>query len=487
MRVLMAASEAVPFAKTGGLGDVLGALPQALGRRGVEVLAVLPNYTSIQHHHFGIEPTGIRLDVPVSSWRIPAEVFRVRLSNHVSLYLIGQDSYFDRAGIYGEGGGSYADNAARFVFFSRAVLALAQQIGGVDVLHGHDWQTALAHAFLRADGSRYPELAAVRNVFTIHNLGYQGRFWSEDWHLLNLDRRYFTPEFLEFYGDISFLKGGLVFADALTTVSPTYAEEIQTVDYGHGLDGVLRARGAALTGILNGVDYADWDPERDPYLAAPYSREQPAGKALCKADLQRVMRLPVDADTAVVGIVSRLVDQKGFDILAAALEELMRRPLQLVILGSGEPRYEEFLRAQAQRFSERVAVRIGFDNELAHKIEAGSDMFLMPSRYEPCGLNQMYSLRYGTIPIVRATGGLQDSVTDPRESADRADGFKFSAYDAADLLVAVDRALQAYEAPSVWRRLIDTAMRADFSWDRAAKSYIGLYERSLAHPAAHPA
>lgn len=478
MRVVMATSEVVPFAKTGGLGDVLGALPRALGRLGVHVAVVLPSYSFIPHDRFGIEPTGLRLEVPVSSWRTTAEVFSTQLGDDVRIYLIGSDPYFARPGIYGEGGVDYPDNAARFAFFSRAVLALLPQIGGAEILHAHDWQSALAPAFLRADTARYPELESVRSVFTIHNLGYQGRFWSEDWHLLNLDRRYFTPDFLEFYGDISFIKGGLAFADALTTVSPTYAREIQTLEYGHGLDGLLRARSAVLSGILNGVDYGEWDPAHDPYLAAGFSAAQLQGKATCKADLQQAMGLPIETGTPLLGIVSRLADQKGFDILAGALPALMQRPLQLVVLGSGEPRYETFLRSQAERFSGRLAVHVGFDEGLAHKIEAGSDLFLMPSRYEPCGLNQMYSLRYGTIPIVRATGGLQDSVTDPDDDGN-ATGFKFRGYDVGDLLAATDRALAAYATPRRWRRLMANAMHADFSWERSARAYLELYERLL--------
>ncbi len=476
----MAASEVVPFAKTGGLADVLGTLPVALARLGVEVSIILPNYGFIEHRVHHIEPTSIELQVPVSSHRVQARVFRTTLANGVAVYFIGADRYFARPGIYGEGG-DYEDNAERFAFFSRAVLALLQELGAPDVLHCHDWQTALALAFLRADAERYPQLQAVRGVFTIHNLGYQGRFWSQDWHLLNLDRRYFAPQFIEFFGDINCLKAGLVFADALTTVSPTYAKEIQTAELGCGLDGVLRARRSVLTGILNGVDYSEWDPADDPHIAAPYTRRRrSSSKAVCKRDLQALTGLATDTDVPLIGIVSRLADQKGFDILAEAFPELVQRPAQLVILGSGDARYQDFFRTQAALFPDRVAVRIGFDHALAHKIEAGSDMFLMPSRYEPCGLNQMYSLRYGTIPIVRATGGLDDSVIDLDADPHGATGFKFSDYSPRALLSCVDRALRAFEQPKVWGRLMNNAMRSDFSWDRSARAYLDLYETLVA-------
>ncbi len=475
----MAASEVVPFAKTGGLADVMGALPIALARLGVEASVILPNYGFIEHFVLRIEPTEIELEVNVSSRRVRASVFRTTVANGVSVYFIGADGYFARPGIYGEDG-DYEDNAERFAFFSRAVLALLQKLGAPDILHCHDWQTGLTLAFLRADAERYPDLQQVRGVFTIHNLGYQGRFWSQDWHLLNLDRKYFSPELIEFFGDINYLKAGLLFAEALTTVSPTYAKEIQTPELGCGLDGVLRARHSQLSGILNGVDYSQWDPAHDPYIAAHYMRRRRSNKAVCKRDLQAIMGLEADEDVPLIGIVSRLADQKGFDILAVAFPELVQQRVQLVILGSGDARHQDFFRSQASSFPERVAVRIGFDNALAHKIEAGSDMFLMPSHYEPCGLNQMYSLRYGTIPIVRTTGGLADSVIDLDADPRSATGFKFSAYDPVALLACVDRALRAFEQPKVWGRLMNNAMRADFSWDRSARAYLGLYERLVA-------
>jgi starch synthase len=475
MRVVMAASEAVPYAKTGGLGDVVGALPLALRRLGIEVAIVLPGYGSINAQRFGLQPADWPLAVPVSNRTVHAGVLRGRLDDGISVYCIDAPQYFARPFLYGTPDGPYPDNAERFAFFSRAVLALAAQLGAPDVLHCHDWQTALAPVFLRADAARYPTLAAVRTVMTIHNLAYQGLFWHLDWHLLNLDWRYFTPGSLEFYGKINYLKGGIVFADAITTVSPTYAREIQTPAFGCGLEGVLAARRRVLSGILNGVDYDEWNPERDAAIAAPYTADDRRGKAACKADLQARMSLPANRHVPVIGIVSRLTAQKGWDLVAAIAPQLLRQHVQLVVLGSGETGYEQLVRRLARRHPQHVAARIAFDDRLAHQIEAGSDLFLMPSRYEPCGLNQMYSLRYGTIPIVHRTGGLADSVLpfDPDTSAGT--GFTFAEYTPAALLACIETALHTYQRPDAWAALIGNAMRADFSWERSAGAYAQLY------------
>ena len=480
MRVVMAASEVVPYAKTGGLADVVGALPHALHRLGVDVAVIMPKYQSITPERFPLRRTEWTLQVPVSTLTVSARVLQSELDDEVPVYLIEADQYFARPGLYGTAGGDYLDNAERFAFFGRAIPALLQRLGALDVLHCHDWQTALAPVFLRTDLARYPGLERVRTVLTVHNLGYQGLFWHFDWHLLNIDWRYFTADWLEFYDKISYLKGGIVCADAITTVSPTYAEEIQTPELGHGLDGVLAARSDALTGILNGVDYDEWSPEHDSHIAARYSADDLSGKAPCKADLQAAVGLPVDAKVPLIGIVSRLVDQKGFDLIAAIAPQLLRKRLQIVVLGRGDPSYEELLLDLQRRFTKRLAVRIAFDNTLAHKIEAGSDMFLMPSHYEPCGLNQMYSLRYGTIPIVRATGGLQDSIVEFDARRNEGTGFKFTDYSGVALLACIERALRVYGAETSWSTLMRNAMRADFSWGRSAAAYAELYERLCA-------
>jgi starch synthase len=473
----MAAPEAVPYVKTGGLADVVGSLPRALRRKGAEVSVVLPAYGTIDRDRFGLQPAEFQIAAPVSNRLVTAGVLRGEAEDGVRAYFIDAPQYFARDGVYGTPRGDYPDNAERFAFFSRAVLGLLLRLGPPDVLHCHDWQSALALAFLRADQARYRGLEGVRTVHTVHNVGYQGIFWRFDWHLLNLDGRYYTPDFLEFYDNINYLKAGLVFADAITTVSPTYALEIQTPALGYGLEGVLAARRDALVGILNGVDYHEWNPETDGLIAARYSAEALDGKALCKADLQSAVALPVDPAVPVLGVVSRLADQKGFDLLVTLAPAVLQWPLQIVILGSGDGRYQDRLQELARMHPARLAVRVGFDNTLAHKIEAGSDVFLMPSRYEPCGLSQIYSLRYGTIPVVHATGGLEDTITDFDPATGCGNGFKFRAYTTDAFAACIARALQTYATPQVWRTLIRHAMGADFSWERSADHYLALYER----------
>ncbi|MBI3783609.1 MAG: glycogen synthase GlgA [Deltaproteobacteria bacterium] len=477
MNVVMAASELAPLVKTGGLGDVLGALPRALKQTGVDVAVILPAFAALKQSGREFEPTAWEISVPVSSRVVQATVLHTELDGGVPLYCIDADPYFDRPGLYGEGGSDYADNCERFVFFSRAVLEVLRRLGTPDLLHVHDWQAALAPVFLRADAGRYPDLAAVRTVMTVHNLGYQGRFWKHDWHLLNLDWRHFTFLGLEFYDDINFLKGGLLFADAITTVSPTYAREIQTPEHGYGLDGVLRQRAGVLTGILNGVDYGEWDPRHDRHIAASYSSEDLTGKQQCKAALQAAMGLHVDPDATLLGVVSRLAEQKGLDLLEQIVPRLLQRAVQLVVLGSGDSRLEAAFRALSAAHPGRMATRIEFDNRVAHQIEAGSDVFLMPSRYEPCGLNQMYSVRYGTVPVVRATGGLADSIVDVDEAPGYGTGFKFGPASGEALLQAIDRAFALKRDELEWRAVMKRGMQADFSWARAALQYRTLYDR----------
>jgi starch synthase len=476
MRVVMLTSEVYPYAKTGGLADVLAALPPALAAAGVEVTVCLPGYRAALRVA-GALPPGTRLWAPIASRMEPAEVVRLP-DAPVPTVLLCAHRYFDREGLYGEGGRDWPDNAERFAFFCRAALEwLRAEETPPDVLHVHEWQSALAPAFLRATAALYPELERVRTILTLHNLAYQGRFPADHWHLLNLDARYFTPEFLEFWGEINYLKAGLVFADALTTVSPRYAAEIQTPAFGEGLDGVLRARRAALRGILNGIDAAVWDPATDPHLPARYGAGDLAGKARCKRALQAELGLDVRDDVPLLGIVSRLAEQKGFDLLAEALPRaLAASDAQLAALGSGDERYERWARELGASFPGRVGVRIGFDEGLAHRIEAGADLFLMPSRFEPCGLNQLYSLRYGTVPLVHATGGLDDSVAEFDPATGAGTGFKFSPYTPAAFLVALERALRIRRDPVLWARLVANGMAQDFSWSRAAAEYRALYE-----------
>ena len=476
-RILMAASEMTPFAATGGLGDVLGALPLALVERGAAVHVVLPAYRTIPiPDAHGPAVTSVHV-----AHRGGVREVAVRTIRHrgVAVSFVVADDYFGRNGLYGEAGGDYGDNAERFAFFAHAVLAFAARLDPPpDVIHCHDWQSGLVPALLRTGAA--PSLARTPAVTTIHNVGYQGIFPPDVWPLLGLDPRWFDPEHLEFYGNVNFLKAGLVFADLLTTVSPRYSEEIQQPEYGYGLDGVLRARRADLRGILNGIDTRRWDPARDPHLPARFGPDDLTGKALCKRALQASWGLPAAPRVPVLAMVTRLAEQKGIDLVAAALPDLLAMDLQLVILGSGDRRYEQWLVEAGRRDPGRLAVRLAFDEALSHQVEAGADAFLMPSRYEPCGLNQMYSLRYGTVPVVRATGGLDDTVDDVDASPDRGTGFKFREYSATALVAAVRRAVRAYADTARWHGIMREGMRRDFSWQRAADAYLDCYRDARA-------
>jgi starch synthase len=477
MKILMVSSEIFPLAKTGGLADVVGSLSPALSRLGVGVTLGMPAYRSILESAVRLENTGLEIEVPMGSRQEKAAVLETELQEGLPVYLIRADRYFSREGFYGTPQGEYPDNAERFVFFSKATLDLARKTAPWDLIHCHDWQTALIPVAKRIHPHLYPEIHDSKTLLTIHNLGYQGVFPPSEWELLNLDWHYFSSRYLEFYGKVNLLKGGALFSDALTTVSKKYADEIKTPEYGCGLDGVMREREKDLYGILNGADYREWNPETDPHIKRNYTSKDLGGKASCKQDLQEIYGLPLEGSVPLFGIVSRLVDQKGWDILVEVMEELMHLDLQLVVLGAGEQRYQEFLARLPAAHPEKIGAKIGYDNVLAHKIEAGADMFLMPSLYEPCGLNQIYSLKYGTIPVVRATGGLDDTVSDYNPLTGRGNGFKFSAYSGPTLLETVKRAIAVYSHAKAWRRLMANAMASDFSWETSAAEYLALYQR----------
>ena len=479
LHVVMVSPEIVPFAKTGGLADMVGSLATALERLGHNVSLIMPAHRGALQSGVPLEDTGIRLTVPVSNRKEEGILLRAQTGRNIPVYLIRADRYFDRDHLYGTPEGDYGDNAERFVFFCRAALETLRRIGPAHILHVHDWQAALAVAFLKAQPEVYPELSAVRTVLTAHNLGYQGQFWPSDWRLLNLHSSFFAPRHLESYGKINFLKGGLVWADAITTVSPTYAREIRTVEQGFGLQGVLEERAADLVGILNGVGYDLWNPATDPFIAQTYSPEDLSGKRLCKAELQRLFGLPEEPEVPLLGMVSRLAAQKGVDLLEAVYDRLFDSDLQFVLLGTGDALFQDFFRAAAARHPGKAGVRIAFDDALAHKIEAGADIFLMPSRYEPAGLNQLYSLKYGTIPVVRATGGLKDSVAEFDPSTGAGTGFLFAPYDASALLAALDRALAVFGQKDQRAALMQNAMAADFSWNRSAREYLRLYRHLM--------
>jgi starch synthase len=476
LHVAMVASEAAPFVKSGGLADVVGSLSSALERLGLRLSLIIPAHRSVLEGSFQLEDAGVRFAVPISHRMEPGSLLRTRLGNAISVYLIQADRYFDRAGLYGTADGDYPDNAERFVFFSRAALEVLKA-DPPDILHAHDWQTALSVASLRADAGRYPELRPTRTVFTVHNAAYQGIFWHLDWHLLNLDARFFSPGYLEYHGGINFLKSGLVFADAITTVSHSYAEEVKTPEQGWGLDGVFRERADSLTGILNGIDQEAWNPRSDLFIASTYGPARLTGKKACKADLQRAFSLPEDPDVLLAGMVSRLASQKGFDLLREALGQLLDRRLQFILLGSGDRRYQDFFSAAAREHPDRIGIRIAFDDALAHRVVAGSDVLLVPSQYEPCGLAQMYALRYGTIPLVRATGGLRDTVQQFDPAGGTGNGFVFGPYRAEALVEAVDRTLSAFDRKTEWTALMKNAMAGDFSWDRSAPAYLRVYQQ----------
>lgn len=479
MKIAMVASEVTPFAKTGGLADVIGTLTIALERLGHEVSVIAPAYRSALQGDFSLSDTGVTLTVPdTGGAKKDARVLETSIGKNVPVYLIQADEYFDREFLYGTPTGDYADNAARFGFFSRAALELLRR-RPVDIAHFHDWQTALAIVFLKLQPGLYPETAAAKTVFTIHNLGFQGVFPPTAWPLLNLDSSYFTPQFLEYYGNINFLKGGLLFADKITTVSPSYAQEIMTTDQGFGLEGVLRERAADLVGILNGVDYQQWNPWTDRYLSHHYGENSLTVKRDCKRVLQRAVGLPEKSDTPLIAMISRLTLQKGFDLIEEIFDSLLERDVQVALLGNGEPRFERLFQAAAERYRGRVAVEIGFNEPLAHRIEAGADLFLMPSLYEPCGLNQMFSLKYGTIPVVRAVGGLKDTVQDYDAENQTGTGFVFQPYNGKALLAAIDRGLAVYRDEQAWTGLRRRAMAMDYSWERSAKLYANLYQQLL--------
>ena len=475
LNILMAASEAAPYAKTGGLADVISGLSKSLVSRGASVSVFLPLYSQIDQQRFPLKPTGRTVTVPVSDRSESGEIFSCEIAG-VQYYFIKNDLYFNRPGLYGTNEGDYPDNAARFVFFSRAVLESAKVLGlQPHVLHCHDWHTGLIPVFLKTAYAAEPSFQAISTLFTIHNLGYQGIFWHYDWHLLNLPWNYFTHEALEFYGKINFLKGGLVFADALSTVSPGYAKEIQTAAYGHRLEGVLRRRRKDLYGILNGIDTEEWDPARDSYIAAAYDAKTLQGKEKCKTALQKEVGLPVQKEVPLLAIISRLSEQKGIDLIVAVFDKVMATGAQWIILGNGDKGYEVQLEALAKKYPKQAIVKIAYDHVLAHRIEAGADIFLMPSKYEPCGLNQMMSLRYGTVPVVRATGGLDDTVAQFNPDTLQGNGFKFKAYSATAFFRQIQNALSLFKEKKKWRALIRNGMEGNYSWDASAEKCLKLY------------
>ena len=480
-KILFSTSEVHPLIKTGGLADVSGSLPIALREQGNDIRIVMPAYRQCLEKLDKIHTIAtLKLD----GFHLPIEILQSTLpDSDVTLWLVHSPQHFDREGgpYSSPDGEDWADNAARFVLFSRAVVALAMDQAGLDwqpdVLHCNDWQTALTPALI-ADLPNRPA-----TVFTIHNLAYQGLFPRDVFDALGLPEKFWQSDGLEFYGLLSLIKGGLIYADHITTVSPTYAQEICSYEFGYGLEGLLslRAKQGRLSGILNGIDNNDWNPETDPYLTKTYSIKNLDNKAGNKSSLQQYFGLPEKENVLLMGLISRLVPQKGIDLTLDAVTNLLESGahIQLACLGSGAADYEQDLRTLCARFPDKVGVDIGYNEALAHQIEAGADVFLMPSRFEPCGLNQLYSLRYGTLPIVRSTGGLADTVVDATEHNRRdgiATGFKFEQSTAEALEETIYRALALFQRPHVWREMMITAMEQNYSWQQSAKTYARLYE-----------
>lgn len=484
VRILFVASEGLPFSKTGGLADVVEALPKALVALGFDVAVVLPRYRGTKAGGT-VVPS---LTVPIANrLRFPAVVDGAQVSG-VRYFFVDDPAYFDRDGIYGNSAGDFPDNAERYSELCRAAIEIVKQVWPADVIHCHDWQTALVPVLLRTSYSDDPAVKDLPVVFTIHNMGYHGLFPRGALDRAGISPGVYHPAGMEFFGNVNFLKGGLIYSDFLTTVSKKYAQEIQTPEYGHGLDGVVRGRADRLIGILNGVDYSVWSPDKDKLIPMKYSAKDTSGKHVCKQALLELFGIaPEYASRPLIGIVSRFADQKGFDLIAEKAFDLMREEVTLAVLGSGERRYEDLFQALANTFPGRAGVKIAYDNAIAHKIEAGADMFLMPSRYEPCGLNQIYSLKYGTVPIVRATGGLDDTVEPFDLEHGTGTGFKFAEYSGDAMMHAIRQALHHCTDERIWRRIQLNGMAKDFSWKGPAAEYAKVYEAAITLRGARPA
>jgi len=481
MKICLVGPEMVPFAKTGGLGDVVGALPAALSKLGHEATVFLPHYRGIDFGVHRVQALDVHVSVPVGATEEPVSLRMVRQKkNNVTIYLVGSRKYFDRDGYYLDPttGKDHPDNDERFIFFNRAVIELLKFLQWKpDIVHVHDWQAALIPAYLKTTYAADPFFVGTKTALTIHNLAYQGSFAPEHFPLLNLPPELFAPAVgpFEFWGKVNFLKAGILFADKITTVSEQYAREIQTPEYGAGLDGVLAQRSADLHGIINGVDYGVWSPSRDKRIFYNYHPANLSGKRMNKVELMNFAGMPIRDDAPLIGVISRLVDQKGFDLIAEAAERIFALNLQFILLGTGEQKYHDLFESLQDRYPDKCRAFLKFDDALAHRIEASADVFLMPSKFEPCGLNQMYSLKYGTLPIVRRVGGLADTVVDYDSDTGKGTGFVFDDYSADAMLAAIERAVALYPHRRAWTKLMKAGMKQDFSWPKTARKYVDLF------------
>ncbi len=474
LKALIVSSEIVPFAKTGGLGDVVGALAKNLENLGVNVSLAMPKYKRAEIEELAKEICAKDMEIKIGEEVYKGSVWKGVAGTSINVYFIDNPSFFYREELYGVGGNDYPDNHKRFIFFSLLLLEFLKKKNlHFDIIHCNDWQTALIPAFIKLRG------IASSTLFTIHNLAYKGLFPPETILLTGFGWNYFTPEYFEFHNQFCFLKGGIKFSDIVNTVSERYALEIQNPEFGEGLDGLLRSRSDSLFGILNGVDYDVWNPTTDPYLKSKYSSRSLRRKRINKEDLIKECGLNIDLESPLIGMITRLADQKGLDILLPVIEDIISLGAGMVILGKGDELYERALKEKAKKLKGKLCVRIEFNESLAHKIEGGADMFLMPSKYEPCGLNQLYSMKYGTVPIVRAVGGLYDSVKEFNTVRETGTGFRFEEYKAEELLKAVKRAINVFKNKEKWERLMKNCMKEDFSWEKSAKKYIKLYELAI--------
>ncbi|MEW6184879.1 MAG: glycogen synthase GlgA [Thermodesulfobacteriota bacterium] len=480
MKILFATSEVSPFSRAGGLAEVSNHLPLALARMGHEVFIATPKYRQTRDGKPPLKLLPTPLEVPISWMKKTAQIYQSSIEKQVKVFFIGRDDLYDREGLYGNEFGDYQDNAERYIFFSRAVVELCQTLNlRPEVIHCNDWQTGLIPVYLKTLYAQAPSLQSIASLFTIHNLGYQGLFWHYDLHLTGLGWEWFTPKGLEFFGKLNLMKGGIVFADLLNTVSPNYRKEILTPVNGFGLEGVLKTRGNDLYAVLNGVDDQVWDPARDPFIAFNFSSDDLENKKGCKAHLQEIFHLKKKAEAPVIAFISRLLDRKGLDLISQIFPRLMETEIEVILMGQGVELYQTWAQEMVQRYPGLIGLEKEYNGPLAHQIQAGADMLLMPSRYEPCGLEQLSALRYGTVPIVRAVGGLEDTVEDYNMKLDQGTGFKFKEYEGDKLFQTLQKALSVYRDKPRWKRLMQRAMKMDFSWEKSAAQYQALYEKAV--------
>ncbi len=481
LKILLVSPEVHPFAKVGGLGDVSGALPRVLKELGHDVRVILPKYRNVEKAGGALRPANLRIAVPVGPEILSGALFEGRLGRSVPVYCIEQQALFDREGVYDGPEGAYSDNPERFIFYCRAALEACRAVGfQPDIIHCNDWASGLVPCYLKTVYTGDPFFKRTRTMFSIHNLGYQGNFGEHVLAAAHLPRSVFTLEGAEFYGSFNFMKAALVYADMLTTVSATYCREIQTPEHGFGMDGVLRHHRKKLFGILNGADYQEWDPRTDTHIKARYGPRSLQGKRDCRKSLMRKLSLKIPDSVPIIGLVTRLTHQKGIDLLVRYFDELMALEAAWAILGTGDPRYETFLAEQSRKYPGRFHYERGFSEPLAHQLIAGSDLLLMPSLYEPCGLTQMYALRYGTVPVVHRAGGLVDTVKAFSPRSGRGTGFLFQPAEPLPMIDCLQKALAVYQNKKAWRQLMLNGMKENFSWDRSAERYIRLYRKALA-------